>query len=42
LAVSERAVDYGKTRMQVMNIAKPVAKKKDTLRKDKISPGWWQ
>ena len=25
LAVSERAVDYGKTRMQVMYIAKPVA-----------------
>jgi len=33
------AVGYGKTRIEVMNIAESLAKKKGTLRKDKISPG---
>jgi len=25
-----------------MNVAESLAKKKGTLRKDKISPGWWE
>jgi len=36
------AVGYGKTRGEVMNIAESVAKQKGTLRKYKISPGWWE
>ena len=35
-------VGYGRTRMEVMNIAQSVADQKGLLRKDKISSGWWR
>ena len=36
------AIGYGKTRVEVMNIAESAAKQKGSLRKEKISPGWWE
>jgi len=35
-------VGYGKTRKQVLTIVEGVARDKEVLKKDKISPGWWR
>ena len=35
------SIGYGKTRKDVMHIAESVATEKGTLRKDRISQGWW-